>query len=64
MAATQHAEHDHGSRQATDLATDPVCGMRVDPRTTPHRQDHAGHTYFFCSDRCRTKFVAAPARYL
>ena len=64
MAATQHAEHDHGSHQATDLATDPVCGMRVDPRTTPHRQDHAGHTYFFCSDRCRTKFVAAPARYL
>ena len=64
MAATQHAEHDHGSHQAIELATDPVCSMRVDPRTTPHRQDHAGHTYFFCSDRCRTKFVAAPARYL
>jgi P-type Cu+ transporter len=65
MAATQHEAHDaHGSREATELATDPVCGMTVDPRTTPHRHDHAGHTYFFCSDRCRTKFAAAPTHHL
>src|SRR5262249_57034597 len=44
--------------------TDPVCGMSVDPQATPHRHEHAGHTYFFCSDRCRTKFAAAPAHYL
>jgi Cu+-exporting ATPase len=65
MAATQHASHDtHGSRVVAELATDPVCGMSVDPRTTRHRNDHAGHTYFFCSERCRTKFAAEPARYL
>ena len=43
---------------------DPVCGMRVDPATTPHHAGHAGQTYHFCSAGCRTKFVADPARYL
>ena len=37
---------------------DPVCGMRVDPATTPHHAEHAGQTYHFCSAGCRTKFVA------
>ncbi|WP_243445854.1 heavy metal translocating P-type ATPase [Polymorphobacter arshaanensis] len=44
--------------------TDPVCGMRVDPDTTAHHADHAGHSYHFCSAGCRAKFVADPARYL
>ena len=43
---------------------DPVCGMRVDPATTPHHAGHAGQTYHFCSAGCRTKFVANPVRYL
>ncbi len=43
---------------------DPVCGMIVDPATAKHRAEHAGHTYHFCSDRCREQFVADPARYL
>jgi Cu+-exporting ATPase len=46
------------------LVTDPVCGMRVDPHTTPHRAEHAGQPFYFCSAGCRTKFVANPARYL
>ena len=43
---------------------DPVCGMTVDPHTTPHRGEHAGRPYYFCSAGCRTKFLADPARYL
>jgi len=43
---------------------DPVCGMMVDPHKTPHRAEHAGHPYYFCSAGCRAKFVADPARYL
>ncbi|HSR75917.1 MAG TPA: heavy metal translocating P-type ATPase [Xanthobacteraceae bacterium] len=65
MAATQHASaSDRQGPDATRRAIDPVCGMNVDPRTTPHRHDHAGRSYFFCSDRCRTKFAAEPALYL
>ncbi|MDZ4349567.1 MAG: heavy metal translocating P-type ATPase [Xanthomonadaceae bacterium] len=45
-------------------ARDPVCGMRVDPATTPHRHEHDGQTYHFCSARCRDRFAADPGRYL
>ena len=45
-------------------ALDPVCGMMVDPRTAKHKAEHKGHTYYFCSAGCRTKFVAVPAKYL
>jgi Cu+-exporting ATPase len=44
--------------------TDPVCGMTVDPHTTAHRHGHHGHTYYFCSAGCRTKFAADPEKYL
>ncbi len=43
---------------------DPVCGMTVDPATSPHKASDDGHDYAFCSAGCRTKFVADPARYL
>jgi Cu+-exporting ATPase len=43
---------------------DPVCGMSVDPHTTPHRAEHRGRTFYFCSAGCRTKFLAEPAKYL
>jgi Cu+-exporting ATPase len=49
---------------AAAAATDPVCGMRVDPGTTPHRHTHHGTDYFFCSAGCRSKFVAEPEKYL
>ena len=38
--------------------------MSVDPNTAKHRAEHAGHSYFFCSAGCRTKFLADPAKYL
>ena len=43
-------------------ATDPVCGMKVD-RTKALRAEHAGRTYFFCSDDCRSAFQADPGGY-
>ncbi len=53
--------------RAANLAlvpVDPVCGMRVDPRTSPHRADHGARTYHFCGTGCRAKFVADPGRYV
>jgi Cu+-exporting ATPase len=38
--------------------------MKVDPHTAKHRASYAGHTWYFCSARCREKFEADPARYL
>ena len=54
-------DHDHGGHGKT---LDPVCGMTVDPETTPHHADHAGQHFHFCSAGCRTKFVADPGHYL
>jgi YHS domain-containing protein len=31
---------------------------------SPHRHEHEGSTYFFCSEKCRVKFAAEPARYV
>jgi Cu+-exporting ATPase len=38
--------------------------MTVDPATTSHKVEHDGRTFYFCSDRCRTKFAKEPARYV
>jgi Cu+-exporting ATPase len=38
--------------------------MTVDPHTAKHRADYHGHTYYFCSTGCRTKFVADPQKFL
>jgi P-type Cu+ transporter len=54
--------HDHAGHAMT--VRDPVCGMTVDPAKSPHRFDHRGETYHFCSAGCRTKFAANPQTYL
>jgi Cu+-exporting ATPase len=59
MTQTEHHHHAH----AATGATDPVCGMSVDPHTAKHRADYLGHPYFFCSAGCRAKFVADPKKY-
>jgi uncharacterized protein len=43
-------------------ATDPVCGMKVD-RSKALTAEHAGRTYFFCSEHCRSQFQADPDGY-
>ena len=42
------------------MATDPVCGMSVDPATARHRTEYAGKQYFFCGARCLERFSAEP----
>jgi Cu+-exporting ATPase len=71
MTGPDHACHhrqDHGPEEpgAAHGGTvhDPVCGMVVDPLTSPHHATHAGHDYHFCSAGCRAKFLAAPQHYL
>src|SRR5579863_4021892 len=59
-----HASHRHGDGDAANLATDPVCGMKVDPEKSPHRFEHVGNTFHFCGAGCRAKFAADPQRYL
>ena len=47
------------------LATDPVCGMKVDAGAARGGSfDHAGTRYFFCAPRCRERFAADPEHWL
>ena len=59
-----HIQHHEEGPAAEHLATDPVCGMKVDPHATQHRAEHEGRPYYFCSAGCRGKFRADPGRYL
>ena len=45
-------------------ATDPVCGMSVDPATAAAKVDHAGKAYYFCSKHCAHVFQQEPTQYL
>src|SRR5690606_21883138 len=56
--------HHHHGGSAAGTATDPVCGMTVDPAKTPHHHVHGGVEYHFCNPRCREKFIADPDKYL
>src|ERR1700730_14964100 len=38
--------------EKNQMATDPVCGMTVDPATAQHRLEYGGATYYFCSAGC------------
>ena len=45
------------------FVTDPVCGMTVDPLTSPHKLVAGDMTYWFCSAGCLAEFEKAPERY-
>ncbi len=69
MAAEYHNHsngHEHGEAMAPagDRAIDPVCGMTVDIHAGKPTFEHKGHTYYFCSEGCRTKFSKEPKRFL
>jgi Cu+-exporting ATPase len=46
------------------MATDPVCGMKVDENTAPATAEYQRKTYYFCSEECKTKFLQQPAKYV
>jgi P-type Cu+ transporter len=45
------------------LATDPVCGMQVDPQKAAAKSELQGETYYFCCAGCKKKFEGNPAQY-
>lgn len=72
---SRHDHHHHGHGKSEHAGTtparteptavkDPVCGMTVDPVTAKHKATYRGTTYYFCSDGCRSKFMADPVKYV
>ena len=46
------------------MATDPICGMSVEPGSAAGKQEHNGQTYYFCSQHCLAKFKENPEKWL
>ncbi|MEO6713485.1 MAG: YHS domain-containing protein [Mycobacteriales bacterium] len=44
-------------------AKDPVCGMSIEEADAVATADHAGTTYYFCSQDCADEFNNDPASY-
>lgn len=65
----QHGGHaGHAAPAATaqakpELVTDPVCGMKIDPKTAAGKSVYQGKTYYFCSADEKAKFDKEPAKY-
>jgi Cu+-exporting ATPase len=49
--------------RSADVASDPVCGMDVNPHQTSFQSEWNGNTYYFCSRSCKTKFDKHPEKY-
>ncbi len=46
------------------MATDPVCGMTVEPDEAAGTSEYEGRTYHFCSPRCKERFEDNPEQFL
>ena len=57
--------HDHHHHESSEKALkDPVCGMNVSPSTAKGNSVYEGHTYYFCSLKCKGKFDQNPSQFL
>ena len=64
MDAGKHDHRDSIPEKGQGKATDPACGMSIDPETAKHRSSHDGRSYYFCCAGCKGKFEADPERYV
>lgn len=46
------------------IVTDPVCKMRVSPKTAGFAHTYHGKTYYFCASGCLKKFKSNITKYL
>lgn len=46
------------------LVSDPICGMRVSPKTSAFGLKNNGYDYYFCGSGCFEKFKKNPDKYI
>jgi len=59
-----HSPSEYAGSPLVDSARDPVCGMAVRRTNARWTTEHDGRTYFFCSERCLTRFREGPEKFL
>lgn len=61
--SSEHQHHQHNEATGEQSEKDPVCGMNVSA-DSKFSVEHEGKTYRFCSEKCESKFVSEPQKYL
>lgn len=51
-------------QELVPLVQDPVCHMRVSPKTAGFHLTHKKQDYYFCASGCISKFKKEPAKYV
>lgn len=46
------------------VVTDPVCKMRVSPKTAYYAHTHKGNKYYFCAAGCYESFKRSPEKFI
>lgn len=50
-------------RDLVPVVHDPVCHMRVSPKTANYSTEYMNHDYYFCASGCLKKFQEKPEKY-
>lgn len=58
----KHTEECHHTTDVK-LYVDPVCGMKTEDESAYKHHEHEGESFYFCSDKCLTKFKNDPDAY-
>jgi xanthine dehydrogenase accessory factor len=53
-----------GSKENSEPATDPVCGMAVDASGSTYQSEYEGRSFYFCCASCKQTFDKQPEKYL
>jgi len=56
--------HEPAELSVSPSVEDPVCHMKIDPRTAAASSFLAGITYYFCNPHCKSSFEKDPRKYL
>lgn len=54
----------HKMSELVPLTSDPVCGMRLSPKTASYAKTYQNRCYYFCAAGCLEKFEISPEKYL
>ena len=57
-------EFAHKMSELIPIMVDPVCGMRISPKTASFAKKHKGFEYYFCAKGCMDKFEIKPESYI
>lgn len=50
--------------QLVPVVNDPVCGMRLSPKTANFSHHYQGKKYYFCASGCKKEFSRKPSAYI